>query len=249
MSEAIAKDTVKKPKRPTTKPKKPKTAKFLAGMNGGDQIKRRNGKESFPLYKKTFTINTFEAHKVLNKTVNRYRSTYIYVLSVLRKHKEPDTIHLVNDYLTRSCDALKFSIFDQLTEISNMIAVDREMEYERPYDVEIRVPARPVEVFLDLIIALDSLVQKYDLALAMGVIDFEERDRQVISWTSKVQKLAGRFQSVVAKLQFEVESEQQKRQEELKKLIGTLSESSSTQSSPAKPIQKTEDNESQDVWE
>lgn len=209
----------------STKPKKPKTANFLSAGVGPDKIQRRKAKETFPGYKKKFVLSTFEANRVMTSTFARYRSTYIFVLSKLRPHKDVDTTKLIDEYLLRSTEQVRTAIVDEISQLRIMLESNDQMEYPSPYDVEVSLPGITVEKYIELIRALDSLFQALDLAQAKCVIEFEERDRLVKVWSQRLKAHAGKFQSLVAKINIEAEEEREKNQNSIKDLINELSKS------------------------
>jgi len=159
--------------------------------------KKPNSPSSRASISRTITVNSYQAHRVMHRSLDRLRRALFSISVILPIIVENDEeLEEIDAYIDNEFSNLEKSLLEAQARARKILedaGIEEVTTYSNPIDYTVEVDSPRINVFLRLIIHLDTLINLIDTTWLSGEIDDKQKKIHTYQWQQRLIRLAGRI--------------------------------------------------------
>ncbi len=153
-------------------------------------------KYSKPIFKQSFTINSLQAQRVVNRVFRRTVSALYgidVILRIIGDENEIDEVELIISQLIEDCTKAVDNEQARLDKLMESNGIDEIPGYTDPITFNAKISSPQVGQFVGLVRKLDALMISMDALWLSSVLSNKQRIDGNYAWQQRIIKLARRI--------------------------------------------------------
>lgn len=160
-------------------------------------VQDQTRKGGYPGYQQEVTINVTEIQAAFNRIFPRFKSSYFYCWSLVRRRKRPQAMAHIDRFLDNLLAECTKALNEQIAQYDGICGSMPAMNYPSRARAQIEIGSPQIAKMIDLISLADKVAMRIDYGAMRGLISREVAIENVKELRQTLMVWAGRFQRLI----------------------------------------------------